>query len=91
MFRAALKWLAVHFRRKDDDGEETEDSRFGPSVLDASVRYAHGMSGSGDSAFLSLMILDSARKKIPPRGQLRIEGLWIDVVYRFRRKKPTSG
>jgi len=47
MFRAALKWLAAHFRHKDDDGEETEESRFVPSVLDASVRYAHGMSDSG--------------------------------------------
>lgn len=47
MLRAVLKWLAAHFCRKGDDGEETEDSRFVPSVLDASVRYAHGMSDSG--------------------------------------------
>ena len=37
----------VH-RLRSDDGTESDDARFVPSPLDASVRYAHG--GGGDEA-----------------------------------------
>lgn len=43
MFRSVLTWFAGWF---GDDGEEAdeqrEDTRFVPSELDESVRYAHG-------------------------------------------------
>ena len=46
MIRATLAWLADYFRPQDEENEEADDSRFIPSVLDASVRYAHGMGNS---------------------------------------------
>ncbi|WP_227378852.1 hypothetical protein [Haladaptatus halobius] len=47
MFRGLLTRLTARFKgdRAADD-EETEDSRFIPSVLDSSVRYSHGGSNS---------------------------------------------
>jgi hypothetical protein len=43
MIRRVLNWL---FARRDDDGEAEDkgenSSRFVPSRLDSSVRYAHG-------------------------------------------------
>ena len=45
MLRAIFRrWLAARVR--SDDGEAA-DSRFLPSVLDASVRYAHGTNNTG--------------------------------------------
>lgn len=45
MVRSRLKSLLRRLRpsQESDDGEDEEDdSRFIPSLLDASVRYAHG-------------------------------------------------
>ena len=53
MFRGVLNWLAARFRSEAETDEveaedkEPEDTRFVPSVLDASVRYAHGGSNTG--------------------------------------------
>lgn len=43
MFRGVVGWLAGRLRgRSEPDEESDDDSRFAPSVLDASVRYVHG-------------------------------------------------
>ena len=43
MFHGLLTRLTARFRgERDADDEATEDGRFIPSVLDASVRYSHG-------------------------------------------------
>ncbi|AQL41477.1 hypothetical protein BV210_01550 [Halorientalis sp. IM1011] len=48
MLRGALQWLGARLGRDEsDDEDESDDSRFVPSVLDASVRYAHGGSNTG--------------------------------------------
>ena len=48
MLRGALQRLGVRLGRDEsDDEDESDDSRFVPSVLDASVRYAHGGSNTG--------------------------------------------
>lgn len=48
MFRGVLKWMVAHFyTEKGADDNETESTRFIPSILDASVRYAHGMNNTG--------------------------------------------
>lgn len=48
MFRGVLKWIVAQFHNeKGADDNETENTRFIPSILDASVRYAHGMSNTG--------------------------------------------
>lgn len=46
MIRGILDWFTVLFSSNEDDSEEAEKSRFLPSVLDASVRYAHGQNNS---------------------------------------------
>ena len=47
MIRAALNWLGAHLGRSGESDDESDESRFVPSVLDASVRYAHGGSNTG--------------------------------------------
>lgn len=48
MLRGVLNWLTVRFGGDEDaDNEESEDTRFTPSVLDLSVRYSHGGSNTG--------------------------------------------
>jgi len=48
MLRGALQRLGARLGRDEsDDEDESDDSRFVPSVLDASVRYAHGGSNTG--------------------------------------------
>jgi len=48
MLRGALQWLGARLGRDgSDEADESDDSRFVPSVLDASVRYAHGGSNTG--------------------------------------------
>ncbi|WP_336002158.1 hypothetical protein [Halorientalis halophila] len=42
-----LQWLGIRAGDQDGDDEESADSRFVPSVLDASVRYAHGGANTG--------------------------------------------
>jgi hypothetical protein len=43
MLGRLLAWLGTHLRREDEAADESsEESRFVPSALDASVRYAHG-------------------------------------------------
>jgi hypothetical protein len=40
MLRRALRWLVARFGAESADN--TDGPRFRPSILDASVRYAHG-------------------------------------------------
>lgn len=51
MVRGALHWLGARLRLVEmvdsDDSGDSDTSRFVPSVLDASVRYAHGGSKPG--------------------------------------------
>ena len=55
MIPGILAWLRARFgsaegARDDESGatrDESESGGFAPSVLDASVRYAHGDSGTG--------------------------------------------
>lgn len=44
VFRGLLGWFAAHFRSSEDTTDE--ESRFVPSALDWSVRYAHGGSNA---------------------------------------------
>lgn len=46
MLRRLLDWVAARLGHQKDDEEPSETHRFVPSVLDASVRYAHGESAS---------------------------------------------
>lgn len=47
MLSGLRQWFAARFAWSEDEGgDETEESGFVPSVLDASVLYAHGMSRS---------------------------------------------
>lgn len=47
MIRGVLNWLAGRFGSARDASEKSsENIRFLPSVLDASVRYAHGGNNS---------------------------------------------
>lgn len=57
----------VHRLRSDDAEAASDDSRFPPSPLDASVRYAHG--GSGDEVERELdEIRDEAERLDERRG-----------------------
>lgn len=47
MLRRALEWLAGHFDADADPDTGDEDTGFVPSLLDRSVRYAHGGNDSG--------------------------------------------
>jgi len=48
MFRRVLQWVSARVgNSRDAETEDGDDSRFVPSVLDASVRYAHGQSNTG--------------------------------------------
>jgi len=48
MLRRVRRWVAARLASgEDEDTAESENSRFVPSVLDASVRYAHGQSQTG--------------------------------------------
>jgi hypothetical protein len=54
MFRRLLAWLGGRFGNQKEGGEngdegsdgDGDDSRFVPSLLDSSVRYAHGGSNA---------------------------------------------
>lgn len=47
MFRAVWEWLTARFGSEDGAvDEEAEQSRFIPSPLDISVRFAHGGSST---------------------------------------------
>lgn len=47
MLRSALEWLSARVGSDGGESDDDEDDRFVPSVLDASVRYAHGGSSTG--------------------------------------------
>ncbi|WP_424018729.1 hypothetical protein ACOZ4N_04420 [Halorientalis pallida] len=51
MIRGALQRLGIRLGLADatgsDDSDDPDQSRFVPSALDASVRYAHGGSNTG--------------------------------------------
>jgi hypothetical protein len=54
----------VH-RLRSDDGTESDDARFVPSPLDASVRYAHG--GGGDEVERELDEIRDEAKRLEGR------------------------
>lgn len=62
MFRVVLRWLTRRFGSDEDANDEgTEDTRFIPSELDVSVRYAHGGSNTEVECELA-NIEDKARR-----------------------------
>jgi hypothetical protein len=63
MLRAALSRLAARLGRGDADAEDgTDRSRFVPSPLDASVRYAHG--APDDEVDRELARVDDAARRL---------------------------
>jgi hypothetical protein len=42
MLRGALRWVGARLGIAGSDADEGAESRFRPSILDASVREAHG-------------------------------------------------
>jgi len=55
MLRGVLNWLAARSSSDEDVVDEEEDgSRFIPSVLDASVRYAHGGNDTGERELIKI-------------------------------------
>lgn len=60
MFRDVLSWVATRFG-SDEGEDESADTPFVPSVLDASVRYAHGTSNTGVEREMAT-IRDEARR-----------------------------
>jgi hypothetical protein len=68
MFRTVLHRLrtaaarVVPWAGDDSDGEDSDASRFVPSELDASVRYAHG--GSGDEIDRELADIEAEAQRI---------------------------
>lgn len=62
MLRSVLARLAARVGRDGDADGESGDSRFVPSVLDRSVRYAHG--GGGDEAERELAAVEERARRI---------------------------
>ncbi len=55
MLRGVLHRLAAHFSKDEDAvGGEDDETRFIPSVLDASVRYAHGGANTGERELIKM-------------------------------------
>ncbi|MEF8812973.1 MAG: hypothetical protein V5A55_04045 [Halovenus sp.] len=63
MFRRVLTW----FTERDAD-EESEDTRFVPSELDESVRYAHG---GGSEAERELAAIQEEARKLEEKRRNR--------------------
>ncbi|SEO93111.1 hypothetical protein SAMN05216388_102362 [Halorientalis persicus] len=71
MIRGTLQWLGERLGHTDSadggDSDGSNGSRFVPSVLDASVRYAHGGSRTGLESEIAQMeekarVLDDQRR-----------------------------
>jgi hypothetical protein len=62
MLRGVLNRLTARFGSDEDvDDEESDDTRFIPSVLDSSVRYSHGGSNTAGDREIA-KIEDEAQK-----------------------------
>ena len=68
MLRVVLQWLTRRFG-SDEDDDGTEDTRFIPSELDVSVRYAHGGSDTEVKRELAKIEDEARRLEEQQRGK----------------------